>query len=194
MKLILASRSPRRKQILSRLKISFSIIAADVDESQFSSNQNPEVFACELAELKASYVGRQYPDSLVIGADTIVVLHDEIMGKPDDKQDAGRMLKKLSGNTHRVITAVSLVHNSKTINHTFFQDTKVTFHDLSREDISTYIDSTSPYDKAGSYGIQDWSAIFVEHINGCYDNVVGFPLSRFYCELKKIGIQLNEIS
>ena len=116
------------------------------------------------------------------------------MGKPKNKDDAINMLRILSGNTHRVITAVSIqcVHNS--INHSFHEDTKVTFRKIPSEYIYTYTDSPSPYDKAGSYGIQDWSAIFVDKINGWYDNVVGFPLSRFVFELKKIGINLNEIS
>ena len=116
------------------------------------------------------------------------------MGKPADKQDAIYMLEILSGNTHEVITAVSIQCAQKDIQHTFFENTSVTFREISESYISTYVDSESPYDKAGSYGIQDWSAIFVEKINGCYDNVVGFPLSRFVFELKKIGINLNEIS
>ena len=116
------------------------------------------------------------------------------MGKPSCKQDAINMLKTLSGNIHQVITAVSIQCGKNNTNHTFYEQTTVTFRQIPAEHISAYVDSDSPYDKAGSYGIQDWSAIFVEKINGCYDNVVGFPLSRFVFELEKIDINLNEIS
>ena len=194
MKLILASQSPRRKQILSRLNIPFGIIVSDVDESIFTSDGSPANYAQELASIKCHDISKKYTDYLVVGADTIVILNDKIMGKPDDKQDAISMLKILSGNTHRVITAVSIQCAQNNTNHTFYEQTAVTFRQIPSAYISTYVDSESPYDKAGSYGIQDWSAIFVEKINGCYDNVVGFPLSRFVLELEKIGINFNEIS
>ena len=194
MKLILASQSPRRKQILSRLNIPFGVIVSDVDESLFSCDGSPADYAQELASIKCEDVSKKYIDYLVVGADTIVILNDKIMGKPDDKQDAIHMLKTLSGNTHEVITAVSIQSAQKNIIHTIYESTNVTFRQISESHILTYVDSESPYDKAGSYGIQDWSAIFVEKINGCYDNVVGFPLSRFVFELEKIGINLNEIS
>ncbi|MBT5077421.1 MAG: septum formation inhibitor Maf [Candidatus Marinimicrobia bacterium] len=194
MKLILASQSPRRKQILSRLNISFGVIVSDVDESIFSTDGTPADHAMELASIKCEEVSRNYTDYLVVGADTIVILDGNIMGKPEDKQDAILMLETLSGNTHEVITAISIQYVQKNIIHTFFESTNVTFRQIPESHILTYVDSESPYDKAGSYGIQDWSAIFVEKINGCYDNVVGFPLSRFVFELKKIGINLNEIS
>ena len=194
MKLILASQSPRRKQILTRLNIPFGIIVSDVDESIFSSDGSPAGYAQELASIKCEDVSRNYTDYLVVGADTIVILDGNIMGKPSDKQDAMNMLQILSGDTHEVITAISIQYVQKNIIHTFFESTNVTFRQIPESHILTYVDSESPYDKAGSYGIQDWSAIFVEKINGCYDNVVGFPLSRFVFELKKIGINLNEIS
>ncbi|MBC8312432.1 MAG: septum formation protein Maf [Candidatus Marinimicrobia bacterium] len=194
MKLILASQSPRRKQILSRLNIPFGLIVSDVDESIFTCDGSPADYAQELASIKCEAVSKKYTDYLVVGADTIVILDGNIMGKPRDKQDAESMLKTLSGNAHHVITAVSIQCAEKNIIHTFHERTNVTFRQIPPTYISTYVDSDSPYDKAGSYGIQDWSAIFVEKINGCYDNVVGFPLSRFVFELKKIGINLNEIS
>ena len=194
MKLILASQSPRRKKILSRLNIPFKIIISGVDEPIFTDIEKPADYAQKLASFKCNDISKKYTDYLVIGADTIVVLNDKVMGKPKNKDDAINMLRILSGNTHRVITAISMqcAHNS--INHGFHEDTKGTFRKIPSEYIYTYTDSPSPYDKAGSYGIQDWSAIFVDKINGCYDNVVGFPLSRFVFELKKIGINLNEIS
>jgi len=139
-------------------------------------------------------VSKKYTGNLIVGADTIVILNGSIMGKPNDKLEAKNMLKILSGNTHQVITAISIQCAQKNINHTFYEQTAVTFRHIPSAYISTYVDSESPYDKAGSYGIQDWSAIFVEKINGCYDNVVGFPLSRFVLELEKISINLNQIS
>ena len=194
MKLILASQSPRRKTILSRLDIPFKIIVSNIDESIFTDIENPTDYAQKLALLKSKYISNKYIGHLVVGADTIVVLNSQVMGKPKNKKDAINMLKTLSGNTHRVITAVSIQCAHNGINHNFHEETKVTFRQISSEHINTYTNSTSPYDKAGSYGIQDWSAIFVDKINGCYDNVVGFPLSRFVFELEKIGINLNKIS
>jgi len=147
-----------------------------------------------LASIKCEYISKKYADYLVVGADTIVTLNDKVMGKPHDRKDAIHTLKLLSGNTHQVITAVSIQCTKKNINHTFCEQTAVSFRQIPLAYISTYVDSESPYDKAGSYGIQDWSAIFVEKINGCYDNVVGFPLSRFVIELETNGINFNDIS
>jgi len=112
------------------------------------------------------------------------------MGKPDDKAQAQKMLESLSGRTHHVYTGVCLKWAERNIHHLFAEITTVTFRELSEADINHYIESCPPYDKAGSYGIQDWSAVFVQEIKGCYDNVVGFPISRFYQELKKLGINL----
>jgi len=194
MKLILASQSPRRKKILSRLDIPFKIIVSSIDEPIFTNIETPLVYAQKLASFKCNDISEKYRDYLVVGADTIVVLNGKVMGKPKNKDDAINMLTILSGNTHQVITAVSIQCANNSINHNFYENTKVTFRQIPSEYIYKYTNSPSPYDKAGSYGIQDWSAIFVDKINGCYDNVVGFPLSRFIFELKKIGINLNEIS
>jgi septum formation protein len=194
MKLILASQSPRRKQILSRLDIPFKVIISDVNESIYTIDESPKSYAQELASIKCEDVSKKYTDYLVVGADTIVILNDKVMGKPHNKKDAIHTLKLLSGNTHQVITAVSIQCAKKNINHTFYEETAVNFRQIPSAYISIYVDSESPYDKAGSYGIQDMSAIFVEKINGCYNNVVGFPLSRFVTELEKIGINFNEIS
>ncbi len=188
MRLILASQSPRRKQILSRLDIPFDIIVSDVDESQFKFEGNPIAYCELLAEVKAEFVSKQYPDAIVIGADTIVVLEDDVLEKPIDKADANRILNLLSNKTHIVYTAVSIQSISKDIHHTFHEATKVTFRKLSSKMIHYYIDNFAPFDKAGSYGIQDWSALFVKYIHGCYDNVVGFPLSKFYEETKHLNI------
>ena len=190
MKFILASSSPRRRELLLRLQTPFDIILPDVDESIIPPYGSPETYCTALAELKANDISQHYPNNLVIGADTIVVLDDQIMGKPDDKSQAQKMLNSLSGRTHHVYTGVCLKWAERNIHHLFAEITMVTFRELEERDINHYIENCPPYDKAGSYGIQDWSAVFVQEIKGCYDNVVGFPISRFYQELKKLGINL----
>jgi len=190
MKFILASRSPRRRALLLRLQTPFDIILPDVDESITPPEGSPETYCTALAELKANDISQHYTNNLVIGSDTIVVLDNKIMGKPENKAMAQNMLETLSGKTHHVYTGVCLKWADKNIHHLFAELTMVTFRELSEADINHYIKSCPPYDKAGSYGIQDWSAVFVKEIKGCYDNVVGFPISRFYEELKKLGINL----
>ena len=190
MKFILASSSPRRQNLLQRLQTPFDVILPDVDESTIISDGSPGTYCTALAELKANDISQHYPNELVIGADTIVVLGDDILGKPDDKTGAEHMLQALSKETHQVYTGVCLKWTEKSIHHLFAEVTTVTFRDLDENDIAHYIKSCPPYDKAGAYGIQDWSAVFVKEIRGCYDNVVGFPISRFYQELKKLKINL----
>ncbi|MDP6570048.1 MAG: Maf family protein [Candidatus Marinimicrobia bacterium] len=190
MKMILASSSPRRRVLLQRLNYPFDIILPNVDEDSLTPDGNPEEYCSILAEMKANDVGNQFPEALVIGADTIVVLDDHILGKPDDRSQAISMLESLSGKTHTVYTGVTLTCSSRQLHHQFSEMTMVKFREYSRSEITYYIDTCPPYDKAGSYGIQDWSCLFVKEITGCYDNVVGFPLSRFYAELKKLGINL----
>ena len=188
--MILASSSPRRKELLQRLDYPFDIILPDVDESILALGSNPEKYCITLAEMKTKNISQKYPQALVIGADTIVVLGGQILNKPDDRVQAENMLSMLSGQTHQVYTGVCLKRMENNIHHTFSEITMVTFRTLDKQDILHYIETCPPYDKAGSYGIQDWSAVYVKNIQGCYDNVVGFPLSRFYHELKKMGINL----
>jgi len=190
MKMILASSSPRRQKLLKRLDYPFDIILPNVDESLISPNKEPIQYCITLAEMKANEISKEYPQALVIGADTIVVLKNQILNKPDDSCQAEKMLSLLNGKTHQVYTGVCLNWINNNIQHSFFEITQVTFQELDIQDILYYIKTSPPYDKSGSYGIQDWSAIFVKNIMGCYDNVVGFPLSRFYLELKKLGINL----
>ena len=190
MKLILASSSPRRQKLLQRLNLPFNIILPNVNESALAKDRSPEKYCISLAEMKASNISQHYPNSMIIGADTIVVLDDQILGKPDNRIQAEAMLKTLSGKTHHVYTGVCLKWAEIKMHHLFAEISMVTFRELDERDIQYYIATCPPYDKAGSYGIQDWSTIFVERISGCYDNVVGFPLSRFYQELKKLGINL----
>ena len=190
MKFILASSSPRRRDLLLRLQTPFDIILPNVDESIIVPEGSPETYCTALAEIKANDISQHYPNELVIGADTIVVLDDHILGKPDDKAHAQNMLNILSGKTHQVYTGVCLKWTEMNIHRLFAEITTVTFRDLDEKEIAHYIESCQPYDKAGAYGIQDWSAVFVKEIKGCHDNVVGFPISRFYQELKKLGINL----
>ena len=190
MKIILASSSPRRKEILERLEYPFDTILPDVDESILNSGGNTEEYCITLAKMKANDISQNYPHALVVAADTIVNLEDQILNKPNDSAQAENMLSILSGKTHQVYTGVGLRCRENNIQHTFAEITMVTFRKLDKQDILHYIETYPPYDKAGSYGIQDWSAVFVKNIQGCYDNVVGFPLSRFYQELKKLGINL----
>jgi len=189
--LILASNSPRRKSLLELIDLPFKVIASSVHED-FNIDLGPGEFAQHYAKLKALDVAKIYPDSLVIGADTIVVLEGEIIGKPIDEADSKLMLKKLSARTHTVITGVSLVWREKNIVDTFFEETKVTFQELTNEQIQYYVKYYHPMDKAGSYGIQDWFAVCVKKIDGCFYNVMGMPLSKFYSHFTEIinGIKL----
>jgi len=194
MRIILASTSPRRRKLLILLGIPFDIIPPDVDESIYISNGDPIDYCCDLSKLKAENVGQHNPSDLVIGADTIVVLKNEILEKPADRTEAEEMLEKLSGQTHHVYTGVSILNINESINITFYERTEVIFEKLAKEDIQFYIDNFPPYDKAGSYGIQDWSAVFIKEINGCFNNVVGFPLSKFFKTLRalKVDVKIND--
>lgn len=183
--IILASNSPRRKSLLELIDLPFKVITSSVHED-FNINLKPIEFAKHYANLKALDVAKERPDNLVIGADTIVVLDDEIIGKPIDENDSKLMLRKLSGRTHTVITGVSLVWQAKGFVDSFYEETKVTFHKLTDEQIQYYVDNYHPLDKAGSYGIQDWFAVCVKKIDGCFYNVMGMPLSKFYNHLMKL--------
>ncbi len=183
--IILASNSPRRKSLLELIDLPFKAITSSVHED-FNINLKPIDFAKHYANLKTLDVAEKYPKHLVIGADTIVVLDNKIIGKPVDENDSKAMLRKLSGRTHTVITGVSLVWQEKNIIDNFNEETKVTFQKLTDDQIQYYIENYHPLDKAGSYGIQDWFAVCVKKIDGCFYNVMGFPLSKFYQHLTKI--------
>ena len=188
--IILASNSPRRKSLLKLIDLQFKVIASSVHED-FNINLKPIEFSKHYANLKALDVAEKHPNSLVIGADTIVVLDEEIIGKPKDENDSKLMLRKLSGRTHTVITGVSLVWQKENIVDIFNEETNVTFQNLTDEQIQFYIDKYNPLDKAGSYGIQDWFAVCVKKIDGCFYNVMGMPLSNFYNRFTKIITEIN---
>ncbi|MGA7159493.1 MAG: Maf family protein [Bacteroidota bacterium] len=181
--IILASRSPRRIQLLRQIGLSFTAQESGVDE-YIADGTSPEEAVRKLSLEKADHVARRLRNGIVIGADTIVVLHGEILGKPSSKEDAVSMLSKLGGKTHTVFTGFALVDAESKKSYVDHEQTEVTFRELGKEEIKRYVESGSPMDKAGAYGIQDdYGAVFVERINGCFYTVVGFPLSKFYSAL-----------
>jgi len=177
--IILASGSPRRKQLLEQIDLEFEVVPSQIYED-FSLNFSPTDFVEYYAQEKAKDVANSYPDKWVIGADTIVVFESHILGKPKNEKDSFQMLKRLSGNTHQVITGVSIQNIKQDISDSFHERTNVTFNTLSDNIINYYIETYAPFDKAGSYGIQDWFSVCVNRIDGCFYNVMGFPLSSFY--------------
>ena len=187
LQLILASASPRRKQLLGRLGLAFDVLPADVRE-EIAPGEKAADAVQRLAWEKAAAVSRLRPDGLVVGADTVVLLDGRIMGKPADAAEAAEMLGALSGRTHLVQTAVALECRQTGHLSQLNETTAVTFHELDREDIEIYLARELPLDKAGAYGIQDFSGVFVSRIEGCYHNVMGFPLAHFHRHLKATGL------
>lgn len=180
---ILASKSPRRLEILTQMGIEFSVRTKDVDES-FPSHLKPEEVAVYISEKKANAFLAELNNELLISSDTIVCLNDEIIGKPKDEADAFGILSRLSGNMHRVITAVTFLHNEEFVS--FYDITEVYFNELSPAEISYYIAHYKPFDKAGAYGIQEWIGYNgIVKIIGSYTNVMGLPSSLVYSELKR---------
>ena len=183
-KIVLASNSPRRKELLAGLGMPFEVRVLDgIDESYPSELPVSEV-ALYIAGLKANaYRDSLAPDELIITADTVVIVNDEILGKPTDEADAVRMLRELSGCTHQVMTGVCLLTAEK--ERRFAVTTDVTFKQLTDEEICHYVNSYKPFDKAGAYGIQEWIGyIGVTGLRGSYYNVMGLPVQRIYSELK----------
>ena len=182
--IILASKSPRRQNLLKELGFDFEIKTKEIEEI-YPPELKRENVALFLSELKASaFVDDLNDNDLIITSDTIVCLGDEIIGKPRGREDAIKMLGKLSGNKHEVITAVTLLSKEK--KHTFYEETAVYFKSLSTPEIEYYVDNYQPFDKAGSYGIQEWIGyIGIEKIIGSYFNVMGLPVKRVYEELIK---------
>ncbi|MBM7691924.1 septum formation protein [Peribacillus deserti] len=180
--LILASSSPRRKELLQLLQIPFRIIVSDVDET-LPKQISPEEAVTNLARLKASAVSDNHPEFCTIGADTVVVSGKKILGKPADRQEAKEMLELLSGSAHQVLTGVCIKNHEKEI--TFYEKTEVTFWDLTEDQIESYLDSGEPFDKAGAYGIQGYGSLLVKEIHGDYFTVVGLPVARLSRELQK---------
>lgn len=175
MKIILASGSPRRRELLSSLGLSFEVHRPDVDESHSGSEQ-PEELCRRLARLKAQAGAEEFPDALVIAADTIVVIDGVILGKPHDRADAVRMLKMLQGRVHEVLTGLSVCVDGRVMSHV--ERTRVKFRALGEEEISAYVSTGECDDKAGAYAVQGKGSLLVEGIEGDYFNVVGLPVCR----------------
>ncbi len=183
-KIILASNSPRRKELLAGIDVNFEVrVLKNIDESYPSDLPTKEIAEYISKKKAAAYLETMADDELVITADTIVVLGDEVMGKPHDDADARRMLRELSGRTHQVITGVTLTTHER--QHSFSVETDVTFKELSDEEIDYYVRTYQPMDKAGAYGIQEWIGhIGVTALKGSYFNVMGLPVQRIYEALK----------
>jgi septum formation protein len=186
-KIILASNSPRRKELLKQIGLDFTVAPADVDESVLTG-EAPETCASRLALDKARFAARRAGDGIVIAADTIVVVDGSVLGKPTDAADARRMLERLSGKEHAVITGLAVLDASTGRSIVRTSVTKVVFRDLLQREIDSYVATGEPLDKAGAYGIQERGALLVERIEGCYSNVVGLPLSLLGEMLREFGI------
>ena len=183
MKIILASKSPRRREILESYGFEVEVVPS-APELPSEKELSPEEEVAYLALEKGLDAEKMYPDIPVVSADTVVVMGNEVMGKPKDRADAYRMLSMYSGKTHRVLTAYTLFYKGK--RHSKVVSTEVTFYPLTNEEINAYIDTNECYDKAGAYGIQGLGSYLVKEIKGDYLNVVGFPLSDFCHAIKEI--------
>jgi len=190
-KIILATNSPRRKELLTQLGIPFEVRSKEIDES-YPKSFRPEAVAVYVAEKKANSFLETLTDELLIAADTIVSIEDEIFGKPKNIDEAKMMLRKLSGKPHEVITGVALLYMQKI--YSFYEKTTVHFKELTDAEIEYYIKEYKPFDKAGAYGIQEWiGMIGVTRIEGSYNNVVGLPTARLYHEIGSFLLQSKNI-
>ena len=185
-KILLASNSPRRRELLAGLDIAFEVRVLPGIEESYPEGLSAALTAEYITDEKArAYEGSIAEDEVVITADTIVVVDNEILGKPQDAEDACRMLRKISGRTHQVITGVCLMSAGK--KRTFSVSTDVTFKELTAEEIDYYVENYRPFDKAGAYGIQEWIGyVGVTNLSGSYFNVMGLPVQRIYSELQKL--------
>jgi septum formation protein len=190
-RLILASGSPRRKQLLTRVSFSFDTVVSHADET-VHPNHTPAEAVEFLARKKAAQVARRYPGTVVLGADTVVSIDGTILGKPADRNEAKKMLELLSGRTHEVFTGVAILSaERKSIFHTA---ASVSFWDLSEEEIASYIASGEPMDKAGGYGIQGLGSALVKEIQGDFYTIVGLPVSRTVRALRSFGVTPSPVT
>lgn len=189
-KIILASQSPRRKQLLEQIGLDFEIIPSNFEENMEGEKFSPKLIET-LAYQKALEVSQRNDEqALIIAADTVVILGKDLLGKPKNEQEAKIMLQKLSNKTHKVVTAIAIIdkyENKTLINHA---ESKVTFKKLSDREIQDYIKTGEPMDKAGAYGIQAYGSIFVTKVEGCYNNIVGLPLNLLSEMLKSFSVYL----
>ncbi|HHV35485.1 MAG TPA: septum formation inhibitor Maf [Syntrophomonadaceae bacterium] len=187
--IILASASPRRELLLKQIGLDFCVIPSCVEEI-IDPGLAPQETVVKLADRKARSVSSLYPEAIILGADTAVCCEGEILGKPRDQQDAYKMLKFLSGRTHEVVSGVVLRQESRKMTRGEAVITRVRFRNLTEKEITGYIATGEPLDKAGAYGIQGYGALLVEGIRGCYFNVVGLPLSRLPEMFREFGVDL----
>lgn len=186
MNLILASQSPRRQQLLQQMGLTFTVKVADIDETMDPS-QPPEKQVAEVSARKAAAIAAvSDPEDVIIAADTIVVVDNTILGKPQNEDDARAMLRMLSGRSHRVMTGITVCRGDDTVSHT--EITEIRFRRLSDKEIEAYVASGDPMDKAGSYGIQNAAAVFVSGLRGDYFNVMGLPLCSLTVLLRRFGV------
>ena len=191
--LVLASRSPRRIHLLRQVGFQPEVQSCDIPED-FDPRLSPAENARELALRKAECVAGRLERAYVVGADTIVAINGQMLGKPADAEEAKRMLQLLSGRTHTVYTGFAIVDRPSNLNAVEVESTLVTFRDLYPDEVDEYVQGGSPMDKAGAYGIQDdYGAVFVSRVEGCFYNVVGFPLARFFLTLKSFQEQVNSV-
>ncbi|MEK6777778.1 MAG: Maf family protein [bacterium] len=188
-RLILASSSQRRRDLLMQTGLNFEVVPSSVEEEHQDGLSPPEI-ARTLAIEKAADVAARFTSVIVIGADTIVVLEGEILGKPGDPEEAFRILRKLSGKSHEVITALALIETESGRTITGEETTRVFFKELTDQEISAYISTGEPMDKAGAYGIQGKGILFIPRIEGCYTNVVGLPMMKLADMLREFGIRI----
>ncbi len=187
-KLILASRSPRRAEILRAVGWSFSVVAANVDETR-GETEDALTYVRRLAQVKAQFVAERLSSGLVLGADTIVLVDGQILGQPRDVEDARRMLKLLNGKWHEVLTGVALVRAEENRFAFDHEITRVRFGAMSAAEIDWYLATAEPMDKAGAYAVQGRAALFIEEIQGDYFNVVGLPVRLVYELARRIGVE-----
>ncbi|KAF0152076.1 MAG: septum formation protein [Ignavibacteria bacterium] len=184
--IFLASKSPRRRKLLKQIGLKFKSFSVNLNE-EILEGEHPVQTVKRLAQHKLKEAENKIKDAIIITADTIVVLNQEIIGKPKDEKDAAKILNKLSGKTHQVYTGFAILNQKTNKKIVSYEKTFVTFRKLTKSEILEYIKTGSPMDKAGAYGIQDdFGAVFVEKINGCYYNVVGLPIQKLYRQLLKI--------
>ena len=188
-KIILASQSPRRAEILRMIGMSFKVESSNIHEEINQKIKQNEI-PINLSKAKAEEISHKYPDKIIIGADTVVVFNKKIFGKPKDKNESKKMLKALSGNCHEVITGVTIMNEKLGIVKTFSETTKVFVQKIPTKQIEFYVNNYNTLDKAGSYGIQEWFSVWIKKINGCYYNVMGLPASKLYRHLVKIEKQI----
>jgi septum formation protein len=188
-RLVLASSSPRRKELLKQIGLDFDVIPSSVPE-KWEENSPPRDVTRKLAMDKAADVAAGLSSGIVIGADTIVLLKGRILGKPKDPDDAFKILSQLSGNFHEVITAVALIEAETGRPVTFDATTRVFFREITKRELHAYIATGEPMDKAGAYGIQGKGILFVRRIEGCYTNVVGLPITDLAEKLSALGVRV----